>query len=71
MLHYLLFFHTSSNLNNQIKFSGRKESNTDNELLDNTNMDRPSPSMEQIGIRRNFCNKNALSESMETGHNTL
>lgn len=52
-------------------FAGREESDTDDQLLGDTDLDGPSPEMERLGVRGDPSDSCSLQSRLEAGHDSL
>lgn len=68
----LLSFRDSRRINvGDFSFAGREESDTDDELLGDTDLDGPSPEMERLGVRGDPSDSCSLQSRLEAGHDPL
>lgn len=51
--------------------AGREESDTDDQLLGDTDLDGPSPEMERLGVRWDPSDPCSLQSRLEAGHDSL
>lgn len=51
--------------------AGREEPDTDDELLGHAGLDRPSPEMERLGIRRHPSDPSPLQSRLEARHDSV
>lgn len=52
-------------------FAGREESDTDDQLLGDTDLDGPSPEMERLGVRGDPSDSCSLQSRLEAGHDSV
>lgn len=52
-------------------FAGREESDTDDQLLGDTDLDGPSPEMERLGVRGDPSDSCSLQSRLEAGYDSL
>lgn len=68
----LLLLRDSRRINvGDFSFAGREESDTDDELLGDTDLDGPSPEMERLGVRGDPSDSCSLQSRLEAGHDPL
>ncbi|PBC34895.1 Neuronal acetylcholine receptor subunit alpha-10 [Apis cerana cerana] len=53
------------------RLPGREESDTDDQLLGDTDLDGPSPEMERLGVRGDPSDSCSLQSRLEAGHDSL